>query len=495
MLKELDFTSTATKNDNKARIKAFREELAGLQETIKARKLPIAIVFEGWSASGKGSMISELISQLDPRSFRVSSSEEADASELRRPFLWRFWKRIPAYGRIAIFDRSWYRGISTDRVEKKISDELIKERMDSINTFERQLTDDGYLVLKFFLHISKKEQAARLEALLSDKATAWRVTGQDIKRNKNYKKLLNAYEEMCVGTNTVYAPWRIIPARDRDFAVCSMYEGVLSAINSALDTSTQKAATVGLSPMPQKFDVIPMARLSDVNLTVIPSATNDYAKELKEQQKILFELQNKLYCKKIPVVLAFEGWDAAGKGGAIKRVAAALDPRGYEAIPVAAPSTDELAHHYLRRFWLNVPKTGHTAMFDRSWYGRVMVERVEGYTPKERWQEAYQEINEFEWELTKSGCIVVKFWMQIDKDEQLARFTDRQNTPEKQWKITADDWRNREKWDVYEVAVDEMIAATSTEFAPWHIIPAKDKEAARIAVLKTLIAAIEKYLS
>ena len=230
----------------------------------------------------------------------------------------------------------------------------------------------------------------------------------------------------------------------------------------------------------------PTPKLSEVELKDKTVQREEYEERLEKAQKELSKLHGKLYKKKIPVVIAFEGWDAAGKGGAIKRVGAALDPRGYEAVPIAAPDAREKVRHYLWRFWTRLPKDGHITIFDRTWYGRVMVERLEGFTPPERCAMAYREIDEFEKELTDCGVVVIKFWMQIDKDEQLNRFNDRMNTPEKRWKITDEDWRNREKWDLYEPAIDEMIQKTSTVYAPWTIVEGNDKLFARLKGLETV---------
>ena len=237
----------------------------------------------------------------------------------------------------------------------------------------------------------------------------------------------------------------------------------------------------------------PRRRLSEVELDKEISE-EEYKKELRHLQKKLNALHYRLYRKKIPVVIAYEGWDAAGKGGNIKRIAGALDPRGYEVHPIASPEPHEKARHYLWRFWTRLPKTGHIAIFDRTWYGRVMVERLEGFCSENDWMRAYNEINEFEKELHDWGAVIIKFWVQIDKDTQLERFNERQNTPEKQWKITDEDWRNRDKWDAYETAVNEMIQKTSTSYAPWHILESVDKKYARIKALKIVVEELEKVL-
>ena len=263
---------------------------------------------------------------------------------------------------------------------------------------------------------------------------------------------------------------------------------------SSIDTAIANAATEQKAPLLQNtFPMKTVPKLSEVDLSKTVSE-EDYKKELDKLQERLSELHNELYHKKIPVIIAYEGWDAAGKGGNIKRVAGALDPRGYEVHPIASPEPAEKARHYLWRFWNRLPKDGHIAIFDRTWYGRVMVERIEGFCSENDWQRAYNEINEFEKELDDWNAVIIKFWVHIDKDTQLARFTDRQNTPEKQWKITEEDWRNREKWDQYEEAIDEMLAKTSTKFAPWHILESNDKKYARIKALKIIIKAIEEKL-
>ncbi|MGN1101206.1 MAG: phosphate--AMP phosphotransferase, partial [Huintestinicola sp.] len=294
--------------------------------------------------------------------------------------------------------------------------------------------------------------------------------------------------DMLVKTNSPHAPWNVIEAADKTFTRFQMFSIIVNRITAALNMDRQKL------PAAEDFPLLPMTALADISLEGKVLSPEDYVVQLKKCQKELSILHNKLYQAKIPLIIAFEGWDAAGKGGAIKRVASALDPRGYEAVPIAAPDKTELNHHYLWRFWNRLPKTGHIAIFDRTWYGRVMVEKIEGFTSPERCGQAYAEINEFEKELTDSGTIVVKFWLQIDKDEQLRRFTERQNTPEKQWKITDEDWRNREKWDSYENAVNEMLRRTSTSYAPWNVIEANNKLFARIKTMEIIISAVKERL-
>lgn len=474
--------------NHKELISQLRQELSGLQLRIRDKKLPVIVVFEGWSASGKGSLIAEMIKYLDPRFFKVKSFLPATPSEMRYPLLNRFWKDIPEYGKMLIMDRSWYQELAIARMEEDISLKEYNSRVKAVNTFERQLSDDGYLIIKLFLHISKEEQAQRFEKLCENDDTSWRVTKLDKKRHKHYDEYYDAFDDMTEKTNTAYASWNIIDAADKTFAKYQMFHIITESITKALEEKRRP------NPVNEVFPLLTMPELADISLDDKALSPDEYGEQLKKCQKELSKLHNRLYRAKIPMIIAFEGWDAAGKGGAIKRIASALDPRGYEAVPIAAPDKTELAHHYLWRFQNHIPKTGHIAIFDRTWYGRVMVEKIEGFTSPQRCGQAYSEINEFEKELTDSGVIIVKFWLQIDKDEQLKRFTERQNTPEKQWKITDEDWRNREKWDSYEAAVNEMLCRTSSEYAPWNVIEANDKLYARIKVLKTVIKAINDRL-
>jgi len=496
MLEKIDLKESISKDAFKKQSKELKAELAALQQPIKQQKLPVIILFEGWGAAGKGSLIASLIANFDPRGFKVHSIVPPTALEQREPFLWRHWLDIPEQGVLSVLDRSWYEEVTVSRLENNVDDNVNLHRMNDINEFERTLTDNGYLILKFFLHISKKEQKKRFELLSESKSTEWRVTELDWKRNKHYENYCRAFDDMLKHTSTAYAPWHMISSMDRDAATLDVYRIVVDRITDALKQKTEKETGSALASeimKPRSFSLVSMPKLSDIELNQTIS-DKKYKQQLEKLQSQLSELHGKLYAKKIPVVIAYEGWDAAGKGGNIHRVSEALDPRGYEVVPIASPSREEISRHYLWRFWRNLPRDGHIAIFDRSWYGRVMVERVEGFCTEEDWQRAYQEINEFERQLCDWGAIVIKFWLHIDKAEQLKRFNDRQSTPSKQWKITDEDWRNRSKWDEYEVAVNDMLQNTSTDFAPWHIIESQDKKFGRIQTLKIITDTIQNQL-
>ena len=502
MLDQIDLTKKMEKDEYKARMEQMAPRLSRLQRECKELGIPVMIVFEGFGAAGKGVQISKLISALDPRGFSVYAIDGESKDEQLRPFLWRFWTKTPEKGRIAIFDRSWYRRVLVDRFDGVTTSRELGYAYEEINSFERQLTDGGYVIIKLFLAIDKKEQKKRFKKLMESKSSAWRVTDADLKRNKEYDAYKEMNDEMLQKTDTDYAPWHIIEATDKEFATVKIYSAVIAAMEQKIQEVKQKKeakATAAkkktvVAEKPEGEDsVLRTSSLNSVDLSLRYSK-EEYKEKLDKLQNRIQELHGELYRKRIPVILGFEGWDAGGKGGAIKRLTEKMDPRGYQVNPTAAPNDIERAHHYLWRFWNNVPKKGHIAIFDRTWYGRVMVERIEGFCSKEEWSRAYKEINDMEANWVHSGAVVLKFWLQFDKDEQERRFRERMENPEKQWKITDEDWRNREKWDQYEQAVDDMLVHTSTTYAPWIIVEGNNKYYARIKVLESVIDAIEKRL-
>ena len=491
MLEKIDLSKTMDKKEYKKRMEVLEPKLARLQRELKSCNVPVMIVFEGFGGAGKGTQINHLIEPMDPRGFTVYSTQAETQEEQYHPFLWRFWNKTPEKGRIAIFDRSWYGKLLVERYEKKTHKKDIPGVLEDIENFEKQLTDDGTLLIKFFLAISEKEQGKRFDKLLSKEETSWRVSKADKDRNKHYEEYARMADEMLTRTDTEYAPWTIIEAHDERYAAVK----ILTTVVEAFEERYEKEQ----NPQPRQIDG--KFGQNDLKESVLKKVDlskkldrETYEKKLEELQKKLTLLHSEIYAKRIPVVLAFEGWDAGGKGGAIKRLTRALDPRGYTVNPTSSPNDIERAHHYLWRFWTKMPKDGHIAIFDRTWYGRVMVERIEGFCTTQEWQRAFKEMNQMEQQMVNHGAIVIKFWMHIDKEEQERRFKERQETPEKQWKITDEDWRNREKWELYEQAVDEMMVRTSTVNAPWVIVEGNDKLYARIKVLETVVDALEKRL-
>lgn len=496
MLEDFNYNQQITKDIYIEEFDRLKNEMALLQLEIKKKNLPVIVLFEGTSTAGKGHSISQTILSLDPRFFTTYSITKPNDFESRMPDMWRYWIKIPCNGQICFMDRSWYQDLFCicEKSKDAFDSRDVKKKFNSIECFERLLVSDGTLIIKIYVNISKKEQYRRLKDLSKEKSTAWRVTKKDWDKNDKFEQNMKIMDYILETTNYNFAPWYVVDGtykRNRNIAI---YKAIIDSVKNAFSNDfmdiKNKSAKFFLNA---KFDLINTAKINEVNLDRFIDKI-DYKNQLNKLQKELFRLQNILYCKKIPMVIVFEGWDAAGKGGVIKRVAGGLDARGYNVNPISAPTDIELNHHYLWRFWKKIPKNGHVAIYDRSWYGRVMVERIEKITPESEWERAYNEINFFEKELYENGFIVVKFWLQISKDIQLQRFRERENTPSKNWKITSEDWRNRAKWDEYNIAVDEMIEKTSTKVAPWNIVPSNDKLFSRIYVLKILIQTINEHL-
>jgi len=477
--------------------KAFwplRDRLALQQRQVYEAGIPVAVVFEGFDAAGKGDTIEKMVGRIDPRGYQVHDVGAPTDEEQAHPFLWRFWRRAPGRGEIAIFDRSWYRRVLADRVEGEVSGAAWKQAYDEINQFERTLVDDGSLIVKVFLHISREEQRRRLSKMAADRYQSWRVTRRDWRAHRRYQQYREASQEMLERTHTAWAPWAVVAATDKRWRRVRVFEALAEALQRALDARAAGARPEARKAAPARRPARPQRTvLDDVDLTrrIAPAR---YEKELGRLQKRLRDLQFACWERGVPVVVAYEGWDAAGKGGNIRRLIGSLDPRGYGVIPVAAPQGADATHHYLWRFWNRVPRDGHVAIFDRSWYGRVLVERVEGFCTEAEWRRAYHEINEFERSLYRHGAALVKLWLHVSKAEQLRRFRERERVAQKRYKITADDWRNREKWDQYRLAVHDMITQTSTTWAPWTIVEADDKAWARLRTLRAVVEAVEGRL-
>lgn len=492
MLEKSDLSAQISKEDYKKRMDELEVSLNALERKLWEKKIPTVIVVEGLDGAGKGEVINKLILPMTPKDFTVYAESRETEEERMHPYFWRFWEKTPEKGKIAIFDGSWYRSVWMDRFAGKTKKRDLPTKFEDINTFEQMLTDDGVLILKFFLYISEDEQKKRFKKRLSSKATSWRVSEEALSRHKKYEKYLEMAEDMLAATDTEYAPWMIVESEQIKYAEVKLMNAVEAAFAERLAAAEKAAKPVVNGKFSKKKYVTQTLNQVDPNQEMTFEEYKEKKSELSAEIKLL---HSKLYQARIPVVLCFEGWDAAGKGGAIHRLTNALDPRGYKVNPVSAPNDIEKAHHYLWRFWTKVPKDGHIAIFDRSWYGRVMVERIEGFCSENEWQRAYREMNQMEKQFAEHGAIVLKFWLQIDKDEQERRFNERQNNPDKSWKITDEDFRNREKWALYEQAVDEMLMKTSTNYAPWIIVEGNNKYYARIKVLETVAVALRERLS
>jgi polyphosphate kinase 2 (PPK2 family) len=538
MLDQLDLDLKLGKDAYRAALPDFQARLYDMSQAIFEAHRPVILLFEGWAGTSKVSTISALTRRLDPRGIRVYPITSPRTYETQYPWLYRFWLKIPSYGQIAIFDRSWYREVLAARDSGNADAQFWRSRCEDITAFERQLTDDGTVLLKFWLHISRKEQGRRFKRLLADKLTAWQVTDEDRQQHKHYERYATAVEDLIARTDTTSAPWHLVPATDTYFARATIFKTIIATLEVqlgrtavALPHTAQNAGLDDSGPALRRRAIESKASESTESTeaehlnqsnnsltqphghvleTSVPSVAKTgilqradlslrldekvYNQQLKQLQAKLHLLGLEIYQQQRPVVLVFEGWDAAGKGGSIQRLVQELDPRGYVVHAIAAPGGDDKIRHYLYRFWRRLPPRGQIGIFDRSWYGRVLVERIEGFARPDEWQRAYGEINEFERQLAEYGTIICKFWLHLSPDEQLRRFEERKNVPYKAWKLTDEDWRNREKWPHYELAADEMLVRTSTPSAPWTVVEAEDKRFARVKVLRTVVQRLESEL-
>lgn len=476
----------------KAEAPRLRAELLDIQYEVLAQKaFPVIILISGVDGSGKGETINLLYSWMDPRHISTLAFAEPSDEERERPYMWRYWRALPPKGKAGIFAGSWYSQPIAERISGEMGRAELAERLEEINRFEAMLVNEGALVLKFWFHLSREAQKKRLKMLESNPQTAWRVSRKVYARQKTYKQLQTVAGHVLRVTNTAKAPWIIVEGSDDAYRSLTVGRVVRDAMQRRLK---QPVLPVPVAP-PVHHAVDKRSVLGELDLTQ-SLGKKEYERQLARYQARLSELlRDPRFTSRYSLVLVFEGSDAAGKGGSIRRLAAAMDARHYQIVPIAAPSEEERAQPYLWRFWRHVPRTGRVTIFDRSWYGRVLVERVEGFCKEEDWLRAYAEINDFEDQLEDDGALVIKFWLQISADEQLRRFQEREQTDFKRFKITAEDWRNREKWDDYALAACDMVDRTSTDSAPWTLVEANDKNFARIKVLRTVCERIENTLN
>ncbi len=496
MLEKINLKGKIKKDAYEKQFTKLSENLGALQRELRDADVPVIILFEGFRGSWRGLLINKIISALDPRGFSVFSASKTTEKQKQGPFFGQFWKELPAAGQISIHHRAWYFLKNEHTVgDKDEASEWYNISYEEINTFEKELTDEGYIIIKIFTHLSAKQQEKNLTKGFQTSGSQWESLTPGGIEGIDYKAYEKVYEEMLAKTDMAYAPWHIIPMESKRVGIIETLKVLIAELTEALNKHKLQKAEQGRKALQKKNaadETIPdILSTYDLSKTISEKA---YEKKYKALRQKIGELQLKLYEKKISTIVAFEGWDAGGKGGAIKRLTAGLDPLGYKVNPVCAPNDWEKKFHYLWRFWQHIPAPGEAAIFDRTWYGRVLVERVEGFATAQEWHRAYQEINDMEAQWTKQGIIVQKFWMQIDKDEQYNRFKAREEDPDKTWKITAEDWRNREKWDAYVGAVNEMLYRTDTEEAPWTVVEAKNKFYARLKVLETMIKRMEKVL-
>lgn len=519
MFRTAELGQKVSKSEYNQREPLLRQALLEVQRDLRASsRFPVIILFAGVDGGGKGDTVNLLNEWMDPRWLRTRAYDEASDEERERPEYWRFWRDLPPKGQIGLFLSSWYSQPILQRVYEKDDVATFDDRLDRILAFEKALADDGALILKFWMHLSHDAQKRRLKKLEKDPLTSWRVTQRDWDHWQIYDRFETAAERTIMRTSTGHANWTIVEGVDPSFRSLTvgnivhkeiarhleeirrkdlLMEELLADDSPETDEDMESRQDGEQEPADESASVIMPLKMATVlsGLDMSLKMTKpDYKRQLKECQARLNQLHRKALKKKISTIMLFEGPDAGGKGGAIRRVTRALDARHYHVIPIAAPTDEERAQHYLWRFWRHLARAGRITIFDRSWYGRVLVERVEGFATEDEWKRAYAEINEFEEQLTDHGMLVLKFWTHITKDEQLERFKAREQTPHKRWKLTEEDWRNREKWDEYELSVNDIVEHTSTHTAPWILVEGNDKRFARIKVISTFCDRLEAML-
>ncbi|MCL2779293.1 MAG: polyphosphate:AMP phosphotransferase [Polyangiaceae bacterium] len=494
----------------KKQVTRLRADLLDAQyELLEKPGLALVVLVNGVDAAGKGEAINVLNEWLDPRHVKSHAFGVSTFEEVQRPRMWRYWMSLPPKGEIGILFGNWYEGPIWRRVHNVTGEAELGKDIERIRRFERMLVDENAPLLKLWFHLSKKQQKKRLASLEKNKLTAWRVTKLDWEKHAQYNRYRKVSERVLRDTSTGEAPWNVIDGSDPNYCSITVGNAVLGALCRHLEAARQVERAAKRTPKKEiaeaasakaKAVMAPLVQTVDTARLLRDLPFKERLSKAKYATKIQLvqgELAHRVRSPKMKdhaVVVVFEGVDAAGKGGAIRRITSALDTRIYSVIPIAAPTDEEKAHPYLWRFWRHLPPRGRFVIYDRSWYGRVLVERVEGLAEEAAWMRAYTEINEFEEELVDHGIIVVKLWLAITKDEQLKRFKERETTAFKQYKITPEDWRNRKRWDDYVDAASEMIDRTSTESAPWTIIEANDKHLARVRAIETITSRLDKLL-
>jgi polyphosphate:AMP phosphotransferase len=487
-------TRRLAKKDYEARVREIRASLIQMQVALKQAPFSVMLVICGEEASGKGEVVNILNAWLDPRGVETFAFHEPTDEERERPPMWRYWRCLPPRGRMAIYAGSWYSEALREDPRSPAELTHFEQTLRRIAHFEGLLSADGALIVKVWLHLPKDAQRARLRELEGDPDTAWRVTPNDWKHHRGYEHFAQLSEKLRRITHKKGAPWHVIDASDSRARNVGVGDYLLTRFHAHLRAHEK------ISRAEKRGRVTSLRADGRRRLLALPldqRLTEDVYEAKRD--KWLGRLNRAVRAAAAQgrsIVWVFEGWDAAGKGGAIRRLTSALDARDCRVIPISKPTDEEKAHHYLWRFWRQLPRAGLVTIYDRSWYGRVLVERLEGFARQDEWRRAYAELNDFEAQLTAHGVIVLKFWLQISKDEQLRRFRDRETTDYKQHKINPEDWRNRRKWRSYEIAVGDMLALTHTARTPWHLVPANNKRHARLQILKIsckqIAAALEK---
>ena len=490
MLEVCEVGNTVSKEDYKAAIPALRVGLINAQYDLRDADFPVIIWIAGDDRLAANALVNQLNEWMDSRFADTRVFAEPTEEERLRPPLWRLWRSLPPKGRASFFVGGLMRA-AAQRAAREIGEREFSTWLRHVSAMQNELVADGALILKFFLHTPAKEQKRKLKAAEKDPEAGWQVDQRDWAALDKLGPVLPIAERILRETSVPGAPWTIVESTDDRYRDLTVARTILAALNARLGVPRHSAPELADEAF-EDFDAQANV-LSAIDLSQ-ELDRETYRKQLAKQQGRLRKLSIEARKRGVGTVLAFEGWDAAGKGGVIRRITGAMEAGDYRVIPVAAPTEEERRFHYLWRFWRDIPPAGKVVIFDRTWYGRVLVERLEGFAKPSEWQRAYDEINDFEDQLVERGYYVAKFWLHISPDEQLARFRAREETAYKKHKITEEDYRNREKWADYVTAVDQKILRTTAEGARWHVIPANNKQFARITTLKAINKGLARAL-
>ena len=501
MFETAELGQAVSRQEYKARAKVLRERLLELQYMLRDQaKFSVLVYMAGVDGAGKGSTVNLLHSWLDARALVTNAYGELTEDERRRPADWRYWRDLPAHGEIGFTMSGRYSKPFLNKVYDEISNDKFYKALDRIHSFERALADDGTVILKFWMHLSRAAQKTRLEALQNDPLQSWRVTKKKYwEHYEMYDRFVNTAEEIIARTHSEQTPWHIVEGQDQNYRTLAVTQVLADALEARLGPPGNGFGSEVEAVDVKALDTLPKKPRGHVTILSVMDMSpklrkKEYTKELAEQQQRFHLLQREAYEQQVSTVVVMEGPDAAGKGGAIRRMIPSLDASHYRIYQYGAPTDEENAHHYLWRFWRNIGPAGRLTVFDRSWYGRVLVERIMGFAEESEWRRAYAEINDFEEKLLNHDTVVAKFWLHITAEEQLARFIKRGTRAHKRWKLTDEDWRNRSDWYTYEKAAHDMVQHTSTRRAPWNLVPANNKNYSRVMVLRTVCDQLETKL-
>ena len=461
---------------------ALHLRLLAAQRRLVTKQQSAVIVIGGCDRLAASALANQLTEWFDSRTVRICAPDAASIDG--RPFLWPYWQEMPAKGRLTIVVGDWLTRTAVEVASHEISGDALRARLKSLRTFEELLAADGTSVVKVWLETSEKTLRKRLRDAEDTDAEGWMVTEEDLLLAKHGNlTLCRALRSQGSGKNL---PWKVVMGGTE---------------TKHRDLSAGLVIAAQLGQVSRRRPAVPAKKPSGRPRGLLESATahptldkKGYSQQMVKLQTRLGRLSRLAAAKGLSTMVVLEGPDAAGKGGAIRRLCGLLDAAHYQVFPTPAPTPEEKARHYLWRFWNKVPAPGHLAVFDRSWFGRVMVERVEGFAKDAEWARAYAEINDFEARLAESGMVVLKLWINISKEEQLRRFHAREISPHKRHKMTKEDYRNRKKWDANVRAAEDMIARTDTPHAPWVVVSGDDKRYARVATLKAVCRALSDRL-